>query len=305
MPVASVDMGSNTVRLMVADRAATGGIDVLFRSQVITRLGEGMGGSRWLSDRAMARTGEALGGFKNEWERIGVTRYRAVATSAVREAENADEFIGIAGDKGVLVEVISGLDEARLVMDGISPTISMSRGTFVTIDIGGGSTEFILVINGLIRDIISTGLGVVRLTERFLPDDPPERDGLERLSNFVENEIDRIYNKFNLQNNVPSLVGTAGTVTTLAAVHRGLESYDPVLVEGHLLDDGFIHRILDEFLGMTGRQRLARYPIIQEGRQDVIIAGLVILKVIMNRFGSHGIRVSDRGLLEGIIEGLL
>ncbi len=178
---------------------------------------------------------DALVDFKRHWEGLGATGYRAVATSAVREAENADEFITEAGSAGIVVEVISGIQEARLVMDGIGPTVRRARGDLIVIDIGGGSTEFIHAVDGDVTDIVSTDLGVVRLTELLLPGDPPTQEEVDRLWNFVEKVIDPIYNRFTITGGPARLAGTAGTVTTLAAVDLGLDVYDPNPVEGHIL----------------------------------------------------------------------
>ncbi len=305
MRPASVDVGSNTVRLMVAEKETGQGFRVIDRMQRITRLGEGIGSAPRLTRAAIARTVGALGDFRSRWERLGATRYRAVATSAVRDAENAAEFVEAARSNGVEVEVISGVQEARLVMDGIAPTIAGDRGDLVVIDIGGGSTEFIHAEDGDIKDIVSTDIGVVRATEMFLAGDPPEREEIDRLLNFLEKRIDPVYNRFKITAGSFSLAGTAGTITTLAAVDLGLDVYDPGAVEGRLLTRDRVDFILREFLMMTGRQRLARYPVMTEGRQDVIVAGGIITRAVMDRFGADNLIVSDRGILEGIIEGLI
>jgi exopolyphosphatase/guanosine-5'-triphosphate,3'-diphosphate pyrophosphatase len=304
MRPASVDVGSNTVRLMVAEKGDGRSFQIVDRSQRITRLGEGMGSRRRLKSAAIARTLDALVEFRRRWEGLGVTKYRAVATSAVREAENADDFVREARTAGVDIEVISGIQEARLVMDGMEPALRGGRGDLIVIDIGGGSTEFIHSADGAVRDIVSTELGVVRLTERLLVGDPPRQQEIGRLVNFVEKAIDPLYNRFKISG-AGRLAGTAGTVTTLAAVSLGLDVYDSDTVEGHILSIDRIDHILREFLTMTGRQRLARYPVMTHGREDVIVAGTIIIKVVMERFGITELTVSDRGILEGIIEGLL
>jgi exopolyphosphatase/guanosine-5'-triphosphate,3'-diphosphate pyrophosphatase len=305
MRLASVDVGSNTVRLMVAETGPGRALRVIDRVQRITRLGEGIGSSRRLTEAAISRTAGALGEFKNHAERLGAVCWRAVATSAAREAENADEFIAAARNAGVEVEIISGIDEARLVMDGLARTACRGRGDLVVLDVGGGSTEFIHSQNGDVVDIVSTDIGVVRVTERFLKSDPPTRQQTDRLLNFLEKRIDRVYNRFKMTAGPPAIAGTAGTVTTLAAVDLRLDVYDPNAVEGRLLARGRIDTILEELLTMTGTQRLARYPVMTKGREDVIIAGAIIVRAVMDRFGVDGLIVSDRGILEGIIEGLV
>jgi exopolyphosphatase/guanosine-5'-triphosphate,3'-diphosphate pyrophosphatase len=305
MRPASVDVGSNTVRLMVGEGERGHRFRVIERAQRITRLGEGIGTSKRLTPAAIVRTVDALSDFRGRWEHLGATCYRAVATSAVREAENAGEFIAAARLNGVDVEVISGTQEARLVMDGITPAVAGGRGDLVIMDIGGGSTEFIHVKDGDIKDIVSTDIGVVRFTERFLAGDPPVEEEVDRLLNFLEKRVDTVYNQFKISAGSLRLAGTAGTVTTLAAVDLGLDIYDPDAVEGRLLTRDRIDFILKEFLTMTGRQRLDRYPVMEKGRQDVIIAGAIIVRAVMDRFGAGDLIVSDRGILEGIIEGLI
>lgn len=305
MRPASVDVGSNTVRLMVAEAQKGREFSIVARRQRITRLGEGMGASRRLKAAAIARTVDALADFRRCWQELGATRHRAVATSAVREAENADDFVAEARSAGVEVDVISGIQEARLVMDGIGPAVRECRGDLIVIDIGGGSTEFIHAVDGNVSDIVSTDLGVVRLTELLLAGDPPTQEEVDRLWNFVEKGIDPVYNRFTITGGPARLVGTAGTITTLAAVDLGLDVYDPSAVEGHILSLDRIDFILRELMTMTGRQRLARYPVMTRGREDLIIAGTIITRAVMGRFAAHKLMVSDRGILEGIIEGLI
>jgi exopolyphosphatase/guanosine-5'-triphosphate,3'-diphosphate pyrophosphatase len=305
---AAVDVGSNTVRLLVGVTDDGGDLRVVGRDQVITRLGEGMGSSLVLTPDAIRRTVLVLSRFRERWEKLGAERYRAVATSAVREADNKHDFVEAARAQGVTVEVISGIEEARLVTDGISPARGAAKGSSVVIDIGGGSTEFISVRDEEVLDIVSTDLGVVRLTERFLGGDPPAEGEVARLLNFVEKGVDLVYNRFYGAGSPPHprrLIGTAGTVTTLAAIDRGLVAYDPDVVEGYLLGLTSVARMLGEFLAIAARQRLVRYPVLTHGRQDVIVAGTLILKAAMERFGAAEVVVSDRGLLEGVVRGLL
>jgi exopolyphosphatase / guanosine-5'-triphosphate,3'-diphosphate pyrophosphatase len=305
MRPASVDVGSNTVRMMVGENEAREGFRIIDRAQRVTRLGEGIGTSLRLRPAAIARTVDALRDFKERWERLGATPCRAVATSAVREAENAAQFIEAARSLGIEIEIISGKEEASLVMDGMAQTVREGQGDLVVIDIGGGSTELIHARAGDVLDIVSTDLGVVRTTELFLEGDPPQPEEMARLLNFVEKRIDRVYNQFTVATESLRIAGTAGTVTTLAAIDCGLDAYDPNAVEGRLLTRERIDSILRELMIMTGRRRLARYPVMTRGREDVIIAGAVIIGAVMDRFGADRLIVSDRGILEGIIEGLI
>ena len=344
MRVAAIDVGTNTVRLMIArggvdrggaDRGVTGGsgggsevgsevgagggFSVLHRENMITRLGEGMGSGRLLNGEAISRTIEVLYKYRELLESYEVSQYRAVTTSAVREAKNGQEFITLTregrkgGERGVDVEVISSSEEARLVIRGVSSSINISKGTYITFDIGGGSTEFIFSEDGDVKDVISTDLGVVRLLEMFIVNNPPKGREIEELQKFVDSRVKMVYNYFDLSNQMHKkpipLVGTAGTVTSLGAISIAiglkLEKYDPMVVDGFTLRYKNLKAIIDSLLHLKNQERLLRYPILGKGREDVILPGALIVKSIMDRFKVKALTVSDRGLLEGIIESIL
>ncbi|MBN1572306.1 MAG: hypothetical protein JW984_03825 [Deltaproteobacteria bacterium] len=338
-----MDVGSNTVRLMVAEGRSgpergdkRPPFDVMARRFKITRLGEGMGDGwkegRALKRGAIERTVGALSQFKEEWTRLKVYDYRVVATSAAREAENGGELVDAAEDLGIAVEIISELEEARLSLVGIagSAGIDIDRGSALIFDVGGGSTEFTLTENGRVLGTLSTDLGVVRLTEMFVAHNPPEEREILNIEKFVENRLSMIYNRLTAGDGKWSgnggkggmegdrvdfpklpfdrLVGTAGTVTTLAAIDMGVESvdkYDPARVDGYRLDRSRISGIFDILRSIPNEERLSRYPVLEKGREDVIVAGVVIVLSVMKTFGQKLLTASDSGLLEGIVVDLI
>jgi exopolyphosphatase / guanosine-5'-triphosphate,3'-diphosphate pyrophosphatase len=188
--VAAVDVGTNTVRLMIAEKKpgylegdAQSSFDVLKRSFEITRLGEGLGtrvgGEMVLGQEAIDRTINVLTQFKESWKKLGVSDCRVVATSAARDAKNSNDFVDAAKNNGIRVEIISEREEAELALLGIARTVDLSNGTAMTFDVGGGSTEFTLTESGVVVDTLSTDLGVVRLKEMFIAHDPPLKNELK------------------------------------------------------------------------------------------------------------------------------
>ena len=346
--VAAVDVGSNTVRLMVAEKKpglfgedAQSSFDVLKRSFKITRLGEGLGergGSTMiLGQGAIDRTIKVLVQFKDTWEKLEALDCRVVATSAARDAENKNDFVDAAKKIGIRVEIISEREEAELALLGIARTVDLKSGTALAFDIGGGSTEFTLTENGVVVDTLSTDLGVVRLKEMFIFNDPPTNIEMEELEKFVEKRVQLVYNrtvynryrgKFekedgeedgkkedqpfphpsSLTSSVDILVGTAGTVTTLAAMDMGVKAtkdYNPTRVDGYTLSYSRVQEYLDILKSITNEERLLKYPVLENGREDVITTGVVIVIKIMKVFGMEILTVSDGGLLEGIVLDLM
>ena len=311
---AAVDVGSNTTRLMIA-RDIAGTLEVIERRQHITRLGEGIGdGNRRLQPGAIRRTVDALSSFRNTWRRLGVRSYRAVATAAARESENAHDFIDAAREAGITVELITPMEEARLAVRGIRGAIPLDRGISVLVDVGGGSTEFVLVIDGIVSEIVTTDLGVVRLRERYITAYPPPPQSLIDLKNWLDNKVSLVYNQLNTsvgsRNAVFNetdvrLVGTAGTATSLAAMDMKSAHYDPLEVDGYVVSGGAVGDFIAHVSTLNQEEILDHYPILMKGREDVILPGMMIIAAVMDRFNTDSLVVSDRGLLEGIVEHLI
>ena len=283
MRVAALDLGTNTTRLLVAD-VADGRVDEVHRETRITRLGEGVDARKRLLPVAIARVRNTLSDYRRTLETLGAERTLLVATSAVRDAENGEAFLGeIEWSYGFATRLVSGDDEAVLTRRGVQP----GRGTLV-LDIGGGSTEL------LVDDFhVSLDLGSVRFTERFMHTDPPDPGELAECARAVRALLEQV-------NVTPQrAIGVAGTVTTLAALDLGLDVYDRERVHGHLLSlDGAraqLQRLAD--LPLPRRREL---PALEPERAPVIVAGGVILTETLAHFGLDGIEVSEHDILDGI-----
>ncbi len=306
---ASIDIGTNTLRLLIAEAGPKRTLRPLVYKRVITRLGAGFAETGRIGPDPMERTLRALEGFSALIETEGVERTFAVATSVVRSAANGGALLAAISERtGLEVRVISGEEEARLTVTGVLAVIGRPPKVLV-MDIGGGSTEFVAVAGGDISGAWSMDLGVVHLSENFLSSDPPLKAEL----NAMEAEIDRNIEELKalmagdgadpLEFSGPKgavFAGTAGTVTTLAAIDMGLEEYDPARVNNYILPIERIERMYRRFLSMkaAGRESL---PGMEKGRGDLIVPGAAISIHTMRAFDFREMRVSDAGLLEGVI----
>ena len=301
---AAIDIGTNTVRLLVAETVGPDDYTVLHEEQQITRLGEGLRSTGVLQDAPRRRSLTVLRRFADLARSLKAAEIAAVATSAVREARNGQEFVAeVWREAGLALRVIDGEEEARLTLLGVRHGLRLGSRRVLAIDIGGGSTEFVLARGEVIEGIVSTGLGVVKLTEQYLVSDPPTVDERRRLEEFVGTRIDRLRRELpGLE--AAQLVGTAGTVTTLAAVDLALVTYDRQKVRGHCLSLARVRELLDRLAALALRERRG-IPGLEPGRADIIIAGAAILAVSMERLGYHELRVSNDGLREGILLDLL
>jgi exopolyphosphatase/guanosine-5'-triphosphate,3'-diphosphate pyrophosphatase len=282
--VAAVDLGTNTTRLLVAD-IEDGRIDEVHRETRITRLGEGVDARHRLLPVPIARARNALTDYRRTLERLGAERTLAVATSAVRDAENGEAFLGeVEWSYGFTTRLLSGDEEAELTRRGVDP----KPGTLV-VDIGGGSTE-------LIVDEFHTSLdiGSVRYTERFVHTDPPDPAELDEISRAVHTILEE-----QVQVKAQTAIGVAGTLTTLAALDLGLEQYDRERVHGHRLTTAAARTQLARLAALPLHERRA-LPAIEPDRAPVIVAGAVILVSILDHFGLEEIEVSERDILDGI-----
>jgi exopolyphosphatase / guanosine-5'-triphosphate,3'-diphosphate pyrophosphatase len=272
--VAAVDLGTNSTRLLVAD--VNGELTEVVRRLVITRLGEGVDERRKLLPLPIARVRNVLSEYRRELESLGAERTLAIATSAVRDAENGEAFLGeIEWSYGFATRLLSGDEEAELTLRGIG---SVDAGTLV-VDIGGGSTE--LQVTGTeLRT--SLDIGCVRLTERFGEDVSAIRAHVRGLLPELEAE---------------HAIGVAGTVTTIAALDLGLEAYDPERVHGHSISNESVHAQTGRLASLTLDERTAVG--VEPGRAGVIVAGAAILTEILDRYRLDAIRASERDILHG------
>ncbi|HEX5528892.1 MAG TPA: Ppx/GppA phosphatase family protein [Methylomirabilota bacterium] len=302
--LATVDLGTNTVRLLVVEPAGATW-RTLEQTQRVTRLGEGQGATGRLAPEPMRRTAAAVAEFSRAARALGADRVRIVATSAVREAVNREEFVArLERESGERVEVVSGEEEARLTHTGVASGLPGLGGAFVLFDIGGGSTEFVLARDGAPAAAVSLRLGVVTLQEEWGEPGPVRWDRFARLREHVERRLAVEVPAAIAGAAAAQLVGTAGTVTTLAALDLGLRAYDPAAVHGHRLDRAAVERQLAR-LGALDVEARALLPCLEPGRADVIIPGIAICLAAMARLGRDTVVVSDRGLREGILCELL
>jgi exopolyphosphatase / guanosine-5'-triphosphate,3'-diphosphate pyrophosphatase len=272
--VAAVDLGSNTTRLLVG-RVEDGRVDELHRETRITRLGEGVDSRRRLLPLPIARVRNALTDYRRTAESLGADRTLLVATSAVRDAENGEAFLGeIEWSYGFATQLLSGDEEAELTRRGVG---ELAAATLL-VDIGGGSTE--LVLDGFRT---SLPLGSVRFTERHGEDVEATVEAARALLPELEPE---------------SAVGVAATITTLAALDLGLEEYERARVHGHVLSRDGAHAQLERLAALPLEER-RRVPAVDPERAPVILAGGAILLAILDAYGLESIRVSERDLLDG------
>ncbi len=287
--VAAVDLGTNSTRLLVADVEGDR-LEEIVRLLTITRLGEGVDRRRRLLPVPITRVRNCLTEYRRELERQGAERTLATATSAVRDAENGEAFLGeIEWSYGFTTRLLSGTEEAAMMIRGVTAGRS-PLDDVVVVDIGGGSTELVVAADGRVASATSLDIGCVRVTERFLASDPPPRPELAAASAYVRALLPPL--------EAGSAIGVAGTVTTLATVDLGLDEYDPELTHGHRISRDAVEHELERLAGMTLEERLEA-PGIEPGRAPVIVAGVIVLREIMDAYGLHEIEVSERDILHG------
>ena len=299
--VAAVDCGTNTIKLLVADiDVAAGTQDTLVREMRIVRLGQDVDRTGRLADEALARVFSAAEEYAEIVAGHRVDAVRFVATSAVRDASNADVFArGIRDRLGVEAEVVSGDEEAALSYDGATRALGDMPGPVAVLDIGGGSTELILgASHGSVTAARSLDVGSVRITERLMPSDPPTASELEAATRVVDEALDTLPSYDVHLDAARTLVGTAGTVTTVAAILLGLDRYDRERVHGASFSLAEVHDLAARVLSMTVVEREGLG--VPAGRSDVIGAGALILDRVLRRCGADRLTVSDSDILDGI-----
>jgi len=298
--MAGIDIGTNTLRLLVARLDGPDKLIELDSDCCITRLGEGLHREGRLLPSAMARTAAALKEFGEKLSRYELNDLVVVGTSAVREAKNRAEFLGrVKEQTGFEVEVISSMEEARRTFLGVLLGIGVTRNRMVVMDIGGGSTEFIVGEHGIPRQILTTDLGVVALTEKYLTTDPISTIDFDALKATVEIRLKPVCESLMAEKPF-GLIGTAGTITTLAAIDQRLERYAPDRINHYRLKKSSVAGMLEKFLSMTIKDR-SLMPSLEKDRADIIVAGTSILMMTMDRLECYEILVSDYGLREGIL----
>jgi exopolyphosphatase / guanosine-5'-triphosphate,3'-diphosphate pyrophosphatase len=296
--VASIDLGTNTARLLIGT-TGNGKVERHFISRRITRLGGGFTKDNGISQDAAIRTISAMKDFAITLKEYRVEKIRAVATSAVRDAVNSSEFCNkVRSASGIELEVISGELEGKLTLSGVISGLDIVPGSLFVFDVGGGSTEYTVSSGENILFTRSLPLGVVRLTEGKVR--------IDAMAEKVEKELHRLFKELQSSSLIgrlssSTLVGTAGTATTLAAISLKLTDYDYRKVNNHLLSLDEIKLIYSALLPLSPDERLRQITGLEEGREDLIIAGTLLTIKTMELFGFSTLKVSDYGLLEGVL----
>ena len=308
--LASLDLGTNTFRLLIADITDSHTLSPILVKSEITRLGEGLKKNASLKPQAVQRSLNVLEKFIKTIDCYKVKKVLAVTTSATREAKNGQDFIDqIHKRTGIQVRILTGSEEAGLTLKGVFSIVDRTHPINMVFDIGGGSTEFILTDGISPIKTTSIGLGVVHLLEDLISSDPPTLNELKHLMSYIKNILQSIDFKNYLHNlssgassRQPLLIGTAGTVTTLAAIEQKMDAYEPHKINNYMLTREAVESIYRHLcrLPIAERRTIAG---LEKGREAVIVPGTAIVIEIMDYFGYNQIIVSDAGLLEGILLG--
>jgi exopolyphosphatase/guanosine-5'-triphosphate,3'-diphosphate pyrophosphatase len=301
--VAAVDIGTNSVRLLVAEVDGTTPRDAkvvpLDRRMRITRLGQGVDRARALAPEAIARTTAVLREYRAALDEHGVTAVRATATSAARDSSNRDEFFTAAHDAlGVTPELLSGEEEAALSFLGATADLD-APAPYLVVDIGGGSTEFVLGTDEP-TGLVSLDMGCVRMTEQFLHDDPPAPEELSNAVSYVRDLVADVPRVVPGAADAATLVGLAGTVTTVAAIEQGLPEYDPEKIHHFVLTREAAEDVFRTLATESAADR-AHNPGLEAGRVDVIVGGAAVLVGIFRVLEFDEMLVSEADILDGLV----
>ncbi|MDQ6964086.1 MAG: Ppx/GppA family phosphatase [Mariprofundales bacterium] len=307
---AAIDLGSNTIRLLIVrpDSSRTPPWQVIHYHHHTARLGEGVRTNGMLGEAGMARALAALADLLARCHRFGVAdkHIMATATAAVRHSDNGLQFCRqVASDVGITLRVLSGEEEAALSLRGSRCVLeSEVAEQMLLFDIGGASTEFVRVLDGRMVDLISLPLGVIRLVEEGMQDDPPSAAdwaAMRQLADGALATVEQRWQRSAASLQLPTnLVGTAGTVTTLAATEIGMAEYCADTINSHWMSRAAFNRLRQRLSALTNAQR-QEIPSIEAGRSDLIVAGAAIVDAIFTRWSYKQLRCVDAGLMEGVL----
>ena len=293
MRIASIDVGSYSIRLSVAD--LDGELKILHEEGNITALATGLKERGLLRDDKMEESLKVIKGFVEKAQSLGAQRIKIVGTEALRRAKNAEEFIHkVKNTTGIDLRVITPEEEGKYAFLAVAYSLK-PKGRFCIIDQGGGSTEFVCGKGFQIESLKSLPFGIVNLTEEFIKNDPPKNYELESLKNFLDEHIGQVVEPCD------ELIGLGGTITTIAAIEYGVYPYKGEDVHGKELSLQKIMFWLEQLSSMKEKDRIAYFPHIEAKRAKVIVPGLVIFYRSTLLFGKDKIRVSDWGIKEGLL----
>jgi exopolyphosphatase/guanosine-5'-triphosphate,3'-diphosphate pyrophosphatase len=304
----AVDIGTNSVRLLVADVDGAGAdarVTTLDRRMRITRLGQGVDGDRRLHPDAIARTVAVLDEYGGVARDLGVEALRATATSAARDSSNRDDLFDPAERAlGTRPELLSGDEEARLSFLGATAALNVTGepAPYLVVDIGGGSTEFVLGTNEP-DGVISVDIGCVRITEQFLHSDPPAPEELSAAVSVVRDHLTDVERAIPNLRDAKTLVGLAGTVTTVAAVEQGLPEYERERLHHFRLTRAAVEDVF-RTLALESAEQRRHNPGLEPERVDVIVGGTIVLAAVMRAFAFDEMLVSEDDILDGLVRDL-
>jgi exopolyphosphatase / guanosine-5'-triphosphate,3'-diphosphate pyrophosphatase len=297
MRVAAIDVGTNSTRLLVADEQDTG-FRSLERRMIVTRLGQGVDSRRVLAPEALQRTLSVIADYAAICGEYGVERMRVTGTSAVRDAHNRDEFFdGVRRLTGSEPELLSGEEEASATFLGACADLDPLEHKLV-VDIGGGSTEFIVGTDAP-ESLVSIDIGCVRMLEKYLHSDPPTTEEIAAMRTHVDAELARVKDLLRPPRG-SRLIGVAGTVTQLATLKAGIPVYDPDVTHHAVLSHGDVRRLARRLTSLPYEQR-KRVKALEAGRVDVIVPGAHILLYVMEAFDVAEVLVSEKDILDGLV----
>jgi exopolyphosphatase/guanosine-5'-triphosphate,3'-diphosphate pyrophosphatase len=297
--VAAIDCGTNSTRLLVAELDGSGRLVQVERLMRITRLGQGVDGARRLLPEAIERTLVVLREYRSVMDRLGVSRVRITATSAARDATNRNDFFDAAeAVVGARPELLSGLEEGELSFRGATVGLDPADGPFLVFDLGGGSTEFALGTETC-DGAISIDVGCVRLTEKYIEHDPPHPEELTAAISYTESWLDDVARLLPGSTQHRTLIGLAGTVSTVASVELGLAEYDRAKVHHFTLTKDAAEDVFRTLATESRAERLGN-PGLEEARADVIVGGCCALVAILRYFSADRLLVSEADILDGL-----
>ena len=302
-PAAAVDLGTNTILMVVGRRRSPrpDDIEILDDAHAIARLGQGVDAERRIHPEAIDRVCDCLLRYRERAAGAGTTWIRAYGTSALRDATNKREFTAaVAVRTGVELVELSGAEEARLTFTGAAFGLDLPE-RYGVVDIGGGSTELALGNrDGTVEKSVSVDVGAVRVSERFFPSLPPSPQQAAGAKEMIASVMAGL---FQVPSRIP-VVGVAGTVTTLGALDRGIERFDSAELDGHLLTRSRVAELSDMLLG-SGLDEIRAFPQVSEQRADIITAGSLILRRFLEQSGLPAVTVSTKGIRYGLLQQML
>lgn len=298
---AAIDIGTNTILLLIAELETDGSFQVLDDRAEITRLGAGVDRARQIGPEGERRSLEVLKSYLETCRSLGVDEIAAVGTSALRDARNTGVFkTRLKRELGLDLRVLSGEEEASYSYLAVQSGLALGEEEVLVVDVGGGSTELIWGKGGALHRSISLDLGAVRLTERFLLSDPVREEECARLTTTIDRELQPLLVDWGVGGGFHAIVGIAGTFTTLAAIAKGLRRYSHSEVHGSCLSRAEVARQVQLFKGKTIAER-KEIPGLEAKRADVILAGALLIERVMALFRVDQVTVSDQGIRYGLL----